>query len=118
MATVELDRAQRDALRRELSVLAHLCTDVELGFDHGDRASVARILARLSDLVVVMDAIGWREDAQAPAHLSLTVDETLAGWAGLAADELATSLGEAGESVDPDSDLDALSALRLIAGES
>ena len=114
---VTLDRAQRDALRQELGVDAHVCTDVVIYFDRGDRAGVARLLAKLSNLVYVMDAIGWQESVEAPELLQVTVDEKVAVWAERAADDLAVSFAES-ISVDPDGNLDALGALRLIARSS
>jgi hypothetical protein len=115
--TVSLDRAQRKAVRRELGIYAHRGNDVEHYFDQGDRESVVRILEILADLVMVMDAIGWQESAEAPDRQDVIVSDALAAWAGPAADDVAQCwVGSI--PLDPDSDLDALSALRLMAGVS
>jgi hypothetical protein len=118
MATVELDRAQRVALRRELGVDAHRANDLESFFDRGDRAQFVRIMEILSGLALAMDAIGWQESPDAPDQQEVIVNEALAAWAGPAADDIAQCWVDDSIPVDPDSDLDALSALRLIAGVS
>ena len=115
--SVTLDRAQREAVRRELGFDAHRCADIELYFDGGDRAETVRILALLSGLVAAMDVVGWQELPDAPDLQEVVVDGPLAVWAGSAADDVAQCLVD-DIPLDPAGDLDALSALRLIAGVS
>jgi hypothetical protein len=112
--TVTLDRVQREALRRELGVHAHRADDLEALFDRGDRAQFVWIMEILSGLALAMDAIGWQESPDAPDQQEVIVDEALAAWAGPAADDVAQCWVDS-IPLDPDSDLNALGALRLVA---
>ena len=70
-------------------------------------AGRCRKAAQLQRLVAALDAVGWTEPSDAPDELAVTVDPELALWA----------RGQAAlpEYETYDEDLDALSALRLIA---
>lgn len=120
MTAVTLDRAQREAIRGEMLTAAGDCGDISLALgdrrESGrDREFVVRRMARLQRIVATLDAVGWTEPPDNPEEVTVTVDRELAVWAAEAADELVVSLGES-ISLRPDADLDALGALRLVAG--
>ena len=69
MATVQLDREQREAIRSEIRVAASRSKDIRQCLEPGgttDRASVIRKIAELVRWVAMLDAIGWQEPPDAP----------------------------------------------------
>jgi len=117
MATVPLDREQREAIRSELRVAASRSKDIRQCLEpdrdgHTDRASVVRKFTELPQWVAMLDAIGWHEPLDAPNAVVVTVDSALATWARGAAAELERAFAEF---YVTDQDLDALAGLRLIA---
>jgi hypothetical protein len=116
VSTLILDRDQREALRHELEVEADAYGDFGIAFHNGDREYVVRHVERLRALVAVADAIGWLERSDAPDRQPVVDSVTVATWAKWAAGELAQALRET-QPIDIDQDLDALGAMRVLAGE-
>jgi hypothetical protein len=116
MTAVLLDRAQREAIRREIWIIASACEDVPLCLkpDRGgqtDRAYVVSMIGKLERWVAALDAIGWEESGDYEAQ-PVTVDAGLALWARGQAVEIEHALTEFHPK---DEDLVALSGLRLMA---
>ena len=93
MATVALDREQREGIRSEIRVVASRFKDITKCLQpdrdgNTDRASVVRNITELVQWVAMLDAIGWQEPAEAPNEFVVTVDSELAMWARRAAREL------------------------------
>jgi hypothetical protein len=113
---VQLDRAQRDAIRSEVRLAGSAWGDIGLGLGRGrdgpDRDFVIRQLAQIRGAVAMLDAIGWLEAADSPDVVDFSVAPDLAGWAGRQAAELVRAFTEM--DVD-DGDLDALTAMSAIA---
>ena len=109
-----LDPAQRDAIRRELAMIASESGDLELCLRHGDRAAFLRLQAKLADHGRVLNAIGSTDSDEAVPEGD--ADAELRSRAASMADQIAAIVGQS-ESVDVDSALDALAELRTLAGE-
>ena len=119
--TVQLDRAQREAIRREIAMASSLCRDVELCLapkdgrrrDVTDRQFLLDMSARIRQWVAALDAIGWEEPKDdAASERPVSVDRRLAKWAKKEVSALERCFTEI--HVD-NSDLDALSGFRVIA---
>ena len=81
MRTVTLDRRQRGALRAEIQLSVHECSEMTEAVKRGDRAYCARSLDRLRDCFAALDAIGWSESDEAPDVQTLDVEARLQAWA-------------------------------------
>ena len=117
MATVALEREQREGIRSEIRLAASRSKDIRqcLQADRDgntDRASVVRKITELVQWVAMLDAIGWQEPPDAPNELVVTADSALAMWAHGAARELERAFDTL---YVTDEDLDALAGLRLVA---
>lgn len=118
MSAPALDRRQREALRSELAVSASGYGDFELAFSRGEREYVVRHLERLRVMVEVADALGWREQPGTPELQPVEADlPVISAWAAEEFSDLVDAMRE-GEALDPDEDLDALSALRVLAAST
>ncbi|MGP0038128.1 MAG: hypothetical protein ACLP4R_26715 [Solirubrobacteraceae bacterium] len=113
MTSVTLDRAQRQTLRYEIYIQAGNCGDISKCLEQPDREFVVRSLEKLQRTVAALDVIGWLDTEDSPNELVVSVDPGLATWAQDAADDLKRGLRDF---VPSDDNLEALSALRLIAG--
>ena len=117
MATVALEREQREGIRSEVRVAASRSKDITKCLEadrdgNTDRASVVREITELVQWVAMLDAVGWQEPPDAPNEFVVTVDSALAMWAQGAARELERAFSEF---YVTDEDLDALAGLRLVA---
>jgi hypothetical protein len=86
--TVQLDRAQRDAIRAEIGAASSQCSDVELCLgrktrkvDATDRSFLLHMSAEIRRWVAALDAIGWEEDGGDVSVHPVRVDRGLAEWA-------------------------------------
>lgn len=119
MTTVELDRAQREAIREEIRVVAACCADIPLCFKPDragktDRDYVVRKIMELQRWVAVLDGIGWQEQPDGPHRMVAVVDPEMASWASGQAVELESAFTDS-YIVNVDQALDALTGLRSIA---
>lgn len=109
-----LDRDEREAVRRELATCSSGWGDFMVCVQQGDREGAHRCLDRLTAIMALLDAIGWKEHPEAPELQPIMPEPAAASWAARNADELLNALEEAG-AADIDADLLVLSALRRIA---
>jgi hypothetical protein len=80
-ATVRLDRAQREAIRREVAGAAGRYGAFDGHIAAGTREEAMRELRRLRGMFAVLDAIGWAEQCDAPDEQPVTVSSGAAWWA-------------------------------------
>ncbi len=114
-----LDRAEREALRRELHGIAGGGANLEGYVEQGDRGHAYKLAADMRAMFAVLDAVGWSEHPDAPDEQPVTGDLSAhTEWIGRAARELVRCLegeGPAG-AADLDSDLLAVAVLGRLAG--
>jgi hypothetical protein len=110
---ITLDREQRMALRFEMELCANSVDDLTLYIARGDREGAHRIVKRAGEILALLDAIGWSEQADAPNDQSVPITDALASWSRGEAEELAAAFADF---VPGDRDLDAHRALALIGG--
>jgi len=107
-----LDRAQREALRRQFEIVTGGCGDILLCIEKRDRAAARRLLEEVGQAIRAMDVIGWTEQPDAADEAPVWFSRRLASWARREAVALRVSLSEF---VPADADLDALTALDAMA---
>lgn len=113
-----LDRAEREALRRELTEQASGFDDLDRCMQNGDREGAYRLAARLTTILAIIDAIGWSEHPDEPDEQPVTADlSPHAEWIERAARELVGFLegDDPAGVVDLDSDLLAVAVLGRLA---
>ena len=114
---VTLDRAQREAIRAELTMRADgMGGDLPHGFACGDREFAHAQHRRLGRMIAVMDAIGWREQPDTPDEQPVPCSRSLAVWARREAKEMLDSFKDI-VGAPYDDELDAYEAFCAIGGE-
>lgn len=112
-----LDRAEREALRRELHGIAGSGADLETYVERGDRGHAYKLAADMRAMFAILDAIGWSEHPDEPDEQPVTGDLSAhTEWMEKAADTLVRCLegDDPGGAADLDSDLLAVAVLRRL----